>query len=71
MQIACISDLIRLYYLRHVSSNQVFILSGTCTVSFMVFYHVIWIYDKYHKTAYTSLPGDEHLVFRIMSKTIQ
>jgi len=26
-----ISDLIQLYYLRHVSNNQVFILRKTCT----------------------------------------
>ena len=32
-----INDLIQLYCLRHVSTNQVFILRKTCTCSFMAF----------------------------------
>jgi len=32
-----INDLIQLYCLRHVSNNQVFILTKTCTCSFMAF----------------------------------
>ena len=33
------NDLIRLYCLRHVSNNKMFILRKTCTCSFMVFFY--------------------------------
>jgi len=39
-----INDLIQLYYRRHVSKNQMFILRKTCTCSFMVYFHAsLWL----------------------------
>jgi len=72
--------LIPLYCLRHVSNIQVFILRKTYKCSFMVSeyqphpaisqtaYMDAW--KKYHKTACTSLPEDEHWDVRTMSKTL-
>jgi len=68
-----IKDLIQLYCLQHVSTNQAFILRKTCTYSFMVFFMHMYkqsgqyqdVFDTHdidHKTACTSLPEDEHLV---------
>jgi hypothetical protein len=62
-----ISDLIQLYYLRHVSSNQVFIPRET------VLWYIIMLrgYMKNTIKPCTSLPGDENLVARNISNTIQ
>jgi len=74
-----INDLIQLHCLRHVSNSQVFNLSKSCTCSFMVLIlkHIlastillIRTHVKHHKTSCKSLPEDEHLDVRNMSKTI-
>ena len=56
-----INDIIQLYCLRHISNNQVSRHRPDCLHGCM---------KEYHKTACTSLPEDEHLVDRNMSKTI-
>ena len=62
--------------LRHVSNIQVLILRKICTCSFMAFLSIdqtayMDASKKYPKTACTSLPEDEHLDLRNMSKTLQ
>jgi len=72
-----INDLIQLYFLQHVSINQEFIFRKFRTCSFMVSstscHRSGSLYgdmNKYHTTACTSLPEDDHLDVRNMLKTI-
>ena len=67
-----INDLNQLCCLRHVSKQP----SVTCTCKFIVWFMHRYVqsggcgHKLYHKTACASLPEDEHLLVRIISKTI-